>query len=466
MSRSSHDVRAPRLRMTRRSIAASALLALGGLVVVPDALDAQQRAPARVSGQVTTGGSSSGKLRDLLPQLFSFGECGEPLCLAGSANAANGHGDHFIGAAVGTNSTVINFITEAVGTGLTNIPISAASSGVTFQFVDGRPVRTATSAGPVFGERAQTLGRRRLLVGANVTGINYTTIRGRPLRDLNFTFTHQNVGGTELGDPEFENESIDVNVALDLNLIVSTAFLTYGLLDNLDVSVAVPYVYTSLRATSVGQINPFGPSAPHYFGGDATDPVLRATAGVEGSATGIGDVAARVKWNLSRSPRFGLSVLGDARLATGDEADLLGAGHASYRGLVIASSQLGTFSPHVNAGYVARGGDFGANGVLATVGFDQLLAPWATLAADIITESPVGRSGPPLPEAVTFDVPFRRTVVPTDIPQVRDRYANLSLGVKFLTQNGVLLVSNAIFPLQRAGLQPDATWTFGLEKSF
>ena len=37
----------------------------------------------------------------------------------------------------------------------------------------------------MFGERAPTLGRNRLLVGANVTSINFTTLRGRPIKDLN-----------------------------------------------------------------------------------------------------------------------------------------------------------------------------------------------------------------------------------------------------------------------------------------
>ena len=450
MSRSKSDAS----RAVRRARAALVVATLATLA----ALAAPTVAGAQSSGET--------KLRDLLPGLFSFGDCGEPLCLAGSANAANGHGSHFIGSAVGTNATILNFLGEAVGTGLSNIPISSANSGVTFTFEGGRPVRTMTSAGPIFGERAQTLGKRRLLMGANVTGINFTTLRGRPLRDLGFTFTHENIGGTDFGDPLFENETITVDVAMDLNLIVSTAFLTYGLLDNLDVSVALPYVNTSMNASSTGQINPFGADGPHYFAGDATNPVMRAVASVEGSASGIGDVAARLKWNMSRTPKFGLSAMVDARFPTGDEENLLGAGHSSVRGILIASSQIGAFTPHLNAGYVGRAGEFGADGVLATIGFDQMVASWATLAADLITETAVGDNAPPLPQPVTFDVPFRRTVTPTDIPEFRDNYVNLSIGMKFTTANGVQLLTNAIFPLQRAGLQGDAVWTVGLEKTF
>ena len=459
MSRSPFDV--PRRHAVSR--AARAVRAALVLATIAGMASATLATPALAQTTTTTGDR---KLKDLLPGLFSFGDCGEPLCLAGSANAANGHGSHFISSAVGTNATILNFLGEAVGTGLSNIPISAANSGVTFSFEGGRPVRTATSAGPVFGERAQTLGRRRLLMGASVTGINYTTLRGRPLRDLNFIFTHQNVGDSLYGNPDFENESIGVNMSMDINLIISTAFLTYGLFDNLDVSVAVPWVNTRLRASSVGQINPFGPNGPHYFGGDAANPILRAVASVDGSASGIGDVAGRVKLNLSRTPKFGLSLLADARIPTGDEENLLGAGHSSVRGLVVASTQVGTFAPHLNAGYVQRSGQYGADGVLATFGFDQLVAPWATFAADLITESPVGNNSPPLPSEVSYDTPYRRTVNPTDVPRVKDRYASLSVGMKFTTANGVQLLTNAIVPLQRAGLQADAVWTFGLEKAF
>src|SRR3712207_9458870 len=44
------------------------------------------------------------------------------------------------------------------------------------------------------------------------------------------------------------------------------------------------------------------------------------------------------------------------------------------------------FTPHANVGYLYRAGDQLNDAVLATLGFDHLLAPWATLAADVVTE--------------------------------------------------------------------------------
>ena len=97
-------------------------------------------------------------LRSLLSQLFTFGNCGQPLCLDGSINSGNGHGNHFLSAAAGGNLAVISFISEAIGQSVAGTPISGTSSGTTFSFVGGVPVRTSRSAGPIFAERSQTLG--------------------------------------------------------------------------------------------------------------------------------------------------------------------------------------------------------------------------------------------------------------------------------------------------------------------
>src|SRR5206468_9966964 len=77
---------------------------------------------------------------------------------------------------------------------------------------------------------------------------------------------------------------------------------------------------------------------------------------VEGSATGIGYIATRVKVNLMRSERTNFSVLGDVRFPTGSADDLLGSGHIAARGLGILSARFGAFSPHANIGYLFRGG--------------------------------------------------------------------------------------------------------------
>ena len=83
--------------------------------------------------------------------------------------------------------------------------------------------------------------------------------------------------------PSLENETIDLDLALDVRLTVTSFLLTYGLTDRIDVGVVLPLVSTSLEGISKAQINPFGPPpAVHFFGGTPDNPVahrlaLRAT---------------------------------------------------------------------------------------------------------------------------------------------------------------------------------------------
>jgi hypothetical protein len=409
-------------------------------------------------------------LRDRIQELFSFGNCGKPLCLDGSVSAANGHGEHFLPDVAAGNATIIGFLTDAIAVNTSNLPLSASGSGQTFKFVGGLPVKTSASFGPVFGERAQTLGKRRFVLGANLTGIDFNSLRGVPLDHLLLNFTHQDVPGVGrpgLGDPEKENDIIQVQLQLNVNLLVATFFATYGLSDRVDLSVAVPLVHTSLQGRSAAQIIPFGgPTAVHFFTGTPDNPGLSANAATFGSHTGVGDIALRLKANLLPGERFALSLMGDARLPTGSQAELSGAGHLALRGLAIASGRFGDFSPHLNLGYLLRTGSHRNDALLLTGGFDQPLSGWATLAVEVLSEWELGQSGLQLPGTVSYLYPFRRTVEPTNIPELKDHRVNSSVGLKFRTPGGPILVSNALVPLRRGGLQASIIWTLGLDLNF
>jgi hypothetical protein len=330
----------------------------------------------------------------------------------------------------------------------------------------------------VFGERAQTLGRGRVFIGANVNRLHFESLRGVSLNGIQMTFTHENVTGpacdsivgascTPYGVPTHENDVIALRLALDIDMTVTSFFVSFGLLDRVDIGVVLPIVSTSLRGTSDAQIIPFGgTTAQHFFGGTPANPQLSTSRFVEGSATGIGDIAARVKVNVTQTERTMFAVLGDVRFPTGSEDDLLGSGHVAARGLGILSARFGAFSPHANLGYLYRSGSTQNNAVLATVGFDHVMAPWATMAVDLVSELQVGESKLRLPGTVTYDLPFRRTVEPTNIPNQRDDLINGSLGFKFTTRAGITLVANTLWPLNRGGLRPNVLWTAGLEYNF
>jgi hypothetical protein len=320
-------------------------------------------------------------------------------------------------------------------------------------------------------------------MGVNLTGVDFRSVRGVPLDNLAFTFTHQNVcrtnpawqpgqtcpaptaADTALGSPAFENDVIEVSTSVDLSLQVASLYLTYGLLDRVDLGVAVPLVRADLRGGSVARVVPFTNPTPHFFG-TASDPVLSAASGASGTATGIGDIGARIKVNLGGSERGAFGLLTEARFPTGNEDDFLGTGKFALRVLGIASARYGNFSPHLNVGYLFRSGKEITDAVLTTAGFDQLMASWATLAVDVIGQWQVGTNPLILPGPVRFTVPSQRQANPTNLPNRNDSLLDGSLGFKLNAGRGVTIVTNTLVPLNKGGMRGNLAWTTGLEYRF
>lgn len=423
-------------------------------------------------------------LRARLPELFTLQGQDAPLRLLRPADPMNpaagvAVNDAFMPEFAPANAAVLTFLGNWVTGNIANVPLGTTSAGATFRFEGGVPVKTASSRGPIFGERGHTLGRRNVVAGANYSVIRFTSVRGAQMNDLQLNFTSQTAALCSGAADDTcrtpaavasANDIVALDLAIDLDLAVTSFFLTYGLADRVDVGVVVPLVRADLWARSDFQVEPFGTTpggSPRTFlAGTPDDPVLSATRTIAGSASGLGDVATRVKVNLYDDSRMGLAVLGDVRFPTGDEDNLLGSGNLSMRALGVYSAQLGNFSPNVSAGYLHWNDGPVNDAFLATAGFDQLLAPWATLAVAVISEFQIGESAYQLPEDVVITEPFRRVVRPAEIPAVRDDALSASLGAKLTVPGNVAVVVNSLVPVTRGGPRPDFMWTFGLERNF
>lgn len=413
-------------------------------------------------GTADAQAQSDGLAARVQSELFTFGECGEPLCL----DLGTIHGDHFLPALSSGNATVISFVTDAIGRATASVPLSATSGGATFSFVGGLPVRTSTSAGPIFGERSQTLGRGRFFIGASVTGMQFTSLNGTPMEALELNFKHDTGDDGILGTPDFENDYMNLRMNMDVSVVVGTIALTAGLTDFIDIGVAVPLVRTSIEGRSDAQLMPFGSPTLHRFAGDDTNPVLRASASMKGSASGVGDVAARMKINLGQGSTMGAALLAEVRLPTGDEANLLGSGSSQVRAMALYSAQLGTFSPHLNVGYLANANETLNDKILIRTAFDNLMTDWATLAVGFEGEIQMGESLVQLPDPISYGTPYTRVVHATNIPSRGTDLLRASVGGKFTVREGTVLYANGIFPLTASGLQPDFIWTVGMDFPF
>lgn len=441
------------------------LLRLGALLLVAAA---GVPAPARAQS-----------MKDALGQLFVFSEGNDPLFLAGSAGFPDTqvHGDHFIPSATVANASVLDFFIESISRNVSSFPIPTTVASETFVFVNGVPTPTSSSFGPISAERAQTLGRGRLSAGLTYTRLGFQRIRGVDLRDIGLTFVHQNVDFpgcdaafgddcSRYGVPALENDRIDLVLDLNINAEVVALYTTYGLTDWLDLGVAVPVIGLEMIGSSRATIVPFGGGpVAHFFGGTPTDPVLTARSQSHAQTTGIGDVAVRMKARFARGPTWQVAVLGEVRAPTGRQEDFLGTGNWNATGLFVISGDLSGFSPHANLGYGYRGSRLDQDAFRASLGFDDRLADWVTLAVDVLGVFKVGQQTLVLPRSVTFDAPFRRTIRLTNIPDRRDDTIDGAFGFKFRAAPGLVVIANALVPLNEGGLRAGVVPTLGIEYS-
>jgi hypothetical protein len=251
---------------------------------------------------------------------------------------------------------------------LAAIPLPSPGSGFTYTFDSstGTFVRSTQSFGPILTERGETIGRGRLAVNFSYQSFTFDHLDGVALVAVPAVFRHDN--------PDLGGGRTDV--VATMNTIRSSVgqfsgAVTYGVTDRFDVSLAVPVVRTSLSLLSNATIHRVGTGADvsvHYFkdttaiGGYGSSQQYLA----EESASGLGDLVLRAKATLLKEGTRAFAAGVDARLPTGDEQNLLGAGAAGLRPFAAFSAAVGPFAPHANVGYQWNGksvlaGDVHAN---------------------------------------------------------------------------------------------------------
>jgi len=329
------------------------------------------------------------------------------------------------------------------------LSVSSTASGFTFDLELGVPVRTTDSFGPLIAERANTLGRSRLNVALSYTRLDYQRFQGDRLDDLELVFENDRDFDEdgEVCDPDtpslFQIECDHVRVDLDVELEqdVVALFGRYGITARWDVGFVAPFVHSRARATGDATIVYADPSHPqHRFG-----PLDRSHSSASGTASGLGDVLLQTKYHLreARGAFPDLGVLGQVKLATGDEDDLLGTGETNFLLLLIASRTWRWLTPHLNLGYEVSTGPAELDNLRYTSGIDARLLPNLTAALDV-----VGRFGP-------------------NADARSDHLADLGTGIKWEVFRSLLLDVNLLFPLNRnEGLRTNVTWTVGFEYTF
>jgi hypothetical protein len=230
----------------------------------------------------------------------------------------------------------------------------------------------------------------------------------------------------------FDVETMSLRIRMD----TMTMSGNFGVTDQLDVSAAVPFVRLSLRGERVDT----------YRGRQ----LLQASGSA--SASGIGDIVVRAKYNVLRRGASGLGVGGETRLPTGNEENLLGSGRMSVKPRVMGSFATDRVGVHGDLGYSFHG----VSDELEYAGAVTVVAvPRLTLAGEIYGRrlDGVGRlieTTTPHPRLVGVD-----TIRLTSVPETTDHIVAIA-GFKWNIASNWLLAGNLLRPITSAGL--NARW--------
>ena len=314
---------------------------------------------------------------------------------------------------------------------LTKLPVSSSAGGFTYRLNPrlGTVERSSDSFGPFFTERTLTTGASRGSFGLNYQTANFTTIDGRSLRDGTLVATAS----------KFRDQSQPFDVeTLSLRIRASTVTLlaNYGLLDRLDVGLAVPFVTLSVSGERIDTYR--GRRFPQ--------------AAASASVSGVGDVAIRTKYHLLRSAAGGLAVGAEVRVPTGRSEDLLGTGTPALKSLVIGSVDRGAIAWHMNLGYAVGGlsDELDYGGAVTVAG-----APRFTWVAEIAGRrvSGLGTLTDTLSPHPT--IPGVDTIRLTSLPQATGHAAAIA-GFKWNPASTWLVSVHVVRSLTTTGL--NATW--------
>ncbi len=450
----------------------SRLTVLGSVLFVSLSTAALAQSPCPTQEIQGTAARRSSDLVCIVPQVYGPGglvgtDNGGPL------TSTKFHEVHFQASSINSFGP----INAEIGVQLSQVPLASPVSG--FIFANG-VMQEATSFGPVLADRAETLGKRKIFVGASYEYFHFDKADSVDLKSFGAVFQHEEepticamFPTTECldGEPVYTHDIVATQNRIDIKVHQVTLVGTYGLSDKLDVSLAIPLVDARVSMTSNATIYNFEQGPPNHTFAPITDnpretyiSPSNAILTNSGSSLGIGDLRLRGKYVAWRDAKekSAVAVGLDLRLPTGDANNFQGSGTWGLRPFVIYSYSA-RVSPHASAGFEGNGNSVLAGTVTSqpvtkaqlpnvfsySAGADASIRRWVGVSADYIGTSLLNASrienstytdyqGAPHANVSTFTSTVNQ--------------ANISLGAKVRPVARLLITGNVLFRLNDAGL--------------
>ena len=459
------------------------LIVLLPLVLTPAIL---AQSPCPTQEILGSAAKRSSDLVCIVPQVYGPGglvgvDNGGPL------TATMFHEVHFQASSI-NNLSPIN---AEIGVQLSQVPLASPVSG--FIFANG-VMQEATSFGPVLADRAETLGKRRIFVGASYEYFDFDKADSVNLRSFGAVFQHelepticQEFPATPCvgGEPVYTRDIVATQNRIDIKVHQVTMVGTYGLSDKLDVSIALPVVDVRVGMTSNATITNFEPPPVNHTFAPITDnpretyiSPFNAILTNSDSALGIGDLRLRGKYVAWRDAKekSAVAVGLDLRLPTGDAYKFQGSGTWGLRPFVIYSYSA-RISPHASAGFEGNGNSILAGTVTSqpvtkaqlpnvftySAGADATVRRWVGVSADYIGTSLLNAARIENSTFTDYDN-MTHPNVSTFTSTVNQ--ANISLGAKVRPVARLLITGNVLFRLNDAGLHFKPSPLIGVSYTF
>src|SRR5208283_904768 len=230
-------------------------------------------------------------------------------------------------------------ISANIATALSIIPIASPSSAVitSLDAATGAQLPASVTLGPIFAERAETIGRHKFYIGFTNQDFHFANLNGQSTHSLTMLdLGNQTTGVNQTSAPASYNLSVDAKLSQNVT------FLTYGVTSRFDASIGLQVVHSAISSqTYNGQAysgDGFGvrcwcagtftagspPGSPISPNGNGL--TLATINSAKYSGTGFGDLLLRFKGTVLQQANFALAVGTDLRLPTGDEKNFLGTG--------------------------------------------------------------------------------------------------------------------------------------------
>lgn len=385
---------------------------------------------ATSSGQV-----AATDLNKLIPGLYG----GNGITLAPPTGPFPSHAAHFTVDA----AAAINQLNSNISTQIAAFPFPSISSGLSIEYSPelGTFMKAPESFGPIFAERARTIGAGKFNVNLSYTFFEYNKFEGTSLNNLEAVALHN---PAVLPPPDvrtsFELDTLHLQINLGIKAKILAFAATYGVTDRFDIGALVPYVRVDMDVHSHAQLvvspsNPF-PTA-HRFGSQSPDD------SASGSANGLGDILLQAKYHWLKSDTHNAAAAVLIKTNTGDANNFLGTGETTVRPYLIYSRSFDAFTPHVNVGYKFNLKTSSKDAVEYALGFDYGAERY-TVAVDVLGSRYTNGNG------------------------IGDNIINGAVGLKWSPQSAknIILSANALFPLNQSGLRSNLVTMLALEYGF